>query len=256
MNIDFLLVLVILVFVSGAISLLDRVYFAKHRGLDEKMPLLIEYSRSFFPILLIVLLLRSFLVEPYRIPSGSLKPTLLVNDFVLVNKYQYGIRLPVLNTKIIKMGEPATGDIAVFHWPVNPSIYYIKRIIGRPGDRVQYVDKTLYINGKKAPQSALGYEVDTDDRGYTWTVQKQQETLDGLDHEIYVIPERPGENFDIMVPPGMYFAMGDNRDASADSREWGFVPEKNLVGRAFFIWLSWNQTKFRPRWQRLGTSIV
>lgn len=256
MSIDFLLVLVILVVVSGAIALLDMLFWAKKREKDAKMPTLIEYARSFFPILFIVLVIRSFWVEPYRIPSGSLKPTLLVNDFVLVNKYRYGIRLPVINTKIISVDKPKVGEIAIFRWPIDPSIYYIKRIVGVAGDRIQYKNKTLYINGEEAPQTLIGHAADSNNEGYTWTVEKKREVLNNVPHEIYIIPERPGEDFDIIVPEGMYYAMGDNRDASSDSRMWGYVPEKNLVGRASFVLLSWNKNKFRMRWNRIGKTIV
>ena len=255
MNINFPLILVILVALSGIIVLLDKCFLAKQRATTAKLPLWIDYAHSFFPILLIVLLLRSFLVEPFRIPSGSLEPTLLVGDFVLVNKYIYGLRLPVLNDKILKWREPKHGDVVVFRWPPNPKIDYIKRIIGVPGDHIQYKDKILYINGKKAPQKFLAYTTDSDDAGHNWVVEKREENFLGVKHDIYIRPDAPAQDFSVTVPKNDYFVMGDNRDDSSDSRFWGFVPEKNLIGKAFAIWMSWSGFKDDIRWRRIGRLI-
>lgn len=255
MGINFALILVVLTAVSGLVVLLNHFYFAANRPAGDKEPLLIEYSRSFFPVLLIVLLLRSFLVEPFRIPSGSLEPTLLIGDFILVNKYQYGLRLPVLDKKVLSLSEPKQGDIAVFRWPPQPSIDYIKRVIGVPGDRVQYQNKYLTINGKKLPTKSEGFVSQSDEYGHVYKVEKRSETINGITHSIYVRPSVPANDFDVIVPPGQYFMMGDNRDDSSDSRVWGFLPEKNLVGRAFAIWMSWNGDRDSIRWQRLGQSI-
>lgn len=271
MNINFPLILVILVAITGAITLLDKLILAPRRlrlanatqGSDDnvkqsatvRMPKWIEHARSFFPILLIVLLLRSFLVEPFRIPSGSLEPTLLVGDFVLVNKYQYGFRLPVVNTKILNMSEPKLGDVVVFRWPLNTSIDYIKRIVGLPGDHIQYKKKVLYVNGVEAPQKLIEHTMASDGNGRTWKVEKREETLNGVKHLIYVRPDAPAEDFEVTIPNGSYFAMGDNRDDSADSRYWGFVRESDLVGKAFATWMSWNSETSSIRWQRIGKVI-
>jgi signal peptidase I len=252
MHFSFELILSLAVLTTGIIALFDYMFLAKKRqqaGIE--LPLWAEYARSFFPILLLVLFLRSFLFEPFRIPSGSLKPTLLVGDFVLTNKFTYGVRLPVSHTKIIKMGEPQRGDIAVFRFPPDPRIDYIKRIVGLPGDRISYIDKVLYVNGKPAEQTIIGYRTEDNIR-----MIKKQENLTGDVHEIYERPDDPVQNIeDIVVPPGHYFAMGDNRDDSADSRAWGFVPESALVGKAILVWFSWDHSNYSVRWQRLGMRI-
>jgi len=205
---------------------------------ERKEPLLVDYARSFFPIFLFVLLLRAFVVEPFRIPSGSMMPTLLVGDFILVNKYSYGLRMPVTKTKLVEIDEPKRGDVVVFRYPRDPKVDYIKRLVGLPGDRIAYRDKKLYVNGKLMPQKPVGwYE-----------------------------PVGSGEDFgpgcqvlargEVKVPEGHYFMMGDNRDNSNDSRCWGFVPESNLVGKAFVIWLSidWNRPGIFD-WSRIGQTI-
>ena len=255
MDLNFALILVLLTAFTGGIVLLDKLVFQAKREADAKQPFLIEQSRSFFPILLIVLLLRSFLVEPFRIPSGSLEPTLLVGDFILVNKFNYGMRLPVLDKKIISFGEPKRGDIAVFRWPPKPSIDYIKRVIGVPGDHIQYQNKHLTINGKKVPTKSLGFVSESDEYGRVYKVEKRSEVIDGETHNVYVRPNVPATDFDITVPAGHYFMMGDNRDDSSDSRVWGFLPEKNLVGRAFAVWMSWDGIKDSVRWSRIGQGI-
>ncbi|MFN3235037.1 MAG: signal peptidase I [Gammaproteobacteria bacterium] len=220
------------------------------------LPTLIDYGRSFFPVLLLVLVLRSFWFEPFRIPSGSLEPTLLVGDFILVNKYAYGLHVPVTNTDIFPMGRPKRGDIVVFHWPVNKKYDLIKRVIGLPGDTISYIDKVLYINGKKAPQ-ILQKEVEYQLENHTHVMASQkQEDLLGVKHEIYTMAARPSSNFEnITVPKGMYFMMGDNRDDSEDSRYWGFVPEENLVGKASYILLSLSQDSFGLRPHRYWKKI-
>jgi signal peptidase I len=255
MNIDFELLLTLAMLLTGLGWLLDALVFARKREAQAKMPLWAEYSRSFFPILLTVLLLRSFFAEPYRIPSGSDKPTLLVGDFLVANKFAYGLRLPVLHTKIFQVGEPQIGDIALFRFPTNPSVNLIKRIIGVPGDHISYINKVLYINDKKAPQVLLGNTVDSNGEGTPWPVEIRQENLRGIIHKIYTRPNIPAEDFSVVVPAGEYFAMGDNRDNSYDSRYWGFVSEKDLVGKAFAIWFSWNNDDHSIRWKRMGTLI-
>lgn len=256
MNINFALLLVSLVVMSGAITLIDLLFFSKTRKNSSKeIPWYVDYARSFFPILLIVLLLRSFILEPFRIPSGSLEPTLLVGDFILVNKYQYGLRLPVLNQKIVDVSAPKVGDITVFRWPPNPKIDYIKRIIGKSGDHIQYINKQLIVNGKPAKQQFIKYTTDMDTDGHVSKVEQRVETLNGIRHSIYIRPDVPIENFDVTVPAGKYFAMGDNRDDSSDSRRWGFIPEENLVGKAWAVWMSWDKFTDNVRWRRIGGII-
>ncbi len=260
MSFDFSALLVLLTFVSGLIWALDAWLLAPGRkaaaeqeqaeqGGEARVPVLVEYARSFFPVFLIVLILRSFIVEPFRIPSASMMPTLLIGDFILVNKFEYGIRLPVLDTKIIANDEPERGDIVVFRYPLEPNTPYIKRIVGLPGDHISYRDKQLYINGELMDQKTVErYRREEASDGMNGSVLRQ-ENLMGLEHQILIDPLRPGSEVDTTVPEGHYFAMGDNRDHSSDSRVWGFVPETNLVGEAFFIWMNWNRG---ISWHRLG----
>lgn len=256
MNFNFELILFYATIISGGIALFDILYLAAKRkakkGENAKQPLIIEYARSFFPIFLIVFLLRSFLFEPFRIPSGSLEPSLLTGDFILVNKFDYGIRLPIIGKKIMKTGEPKRGDIMVFRWPPDKSYDFIKRVIGLPGDTISYIDKELYINGQKISQENLPEATATN----AWDAIEKQEDIFGVKHHIYVNPNKYSRNFyDIPVPEGMYFVMGDNRDDSADSRYWGFVPDKNIVGKAVMVLLSWNKEDYRVRWARSGKMV-
>jgi len=255
---NFPLLLTILVFVSGVIWLADVACLKKRRLANNPQatePKLIEYARSFFPVLLLVLVIRSFLVQPYRVPTGSLEPTILPGDLVAVNQFAYGLHLPVLNTKIFSIGEPKIGDIAVFRWPVDPNVDFIKRVVGVPGDHVVYKDKVLYINGKEATQTLVGNAIDYEDGG-NLHVKKYQEDLNGIKHDILINPYG-GQigNFDVVVPKGYYFMMGDNRDNSADSRDWGFVPASDLIGKGFLIWMSWDSQTHRIRWSRIGTVL-
>lgn len=261
MNFDFELILFYATVIAGLIYLFDVLFLVKKRRRTQghqaeiKHPLIIDYARSFFPILLIVLLLRSFLFEPFRIPTGSLEPTLLIGDFILLNKYEYGIRLPVIRKEIIKVNEPKRGDIMVFRWPPNPSYYFIKRVIGLPGDKISYINKELYVNGEKIPQSFLQDSM-ANGEGHEWQVKEYEENLLGVKHKIFIDPAKQSRDFkDIVVPKGMYFMMGDNRDDSADSRYWGFVPERNIVGKAVMVWMSWNSDKTNVRWNRIGKKI-
>jgi signal peptidase I len=220
-----------------------------------KEPTWIEYCKSFFPVILAVLLLRSFLVEPFRIPSGSMMPTLLVGDFILVNKYDYGIRLPVLNTKIIDIGEPKRGDVVVFRYPKDPSVDYIKRVVGLPGDRIGYYDKILHINGKPVAQVPAGVYVGIGSGVSMSGAGERQEQLGDVQHKILVMPRTPGLEGEFVVPENEYFVMGDNRDNSNDSRYWGTVPEENLVGKAFRIWMNWDSANGGIEWDRIGKKI-
>lgn len=256
MNFNFELILFYATLVTGVISLIDILFFARYRKKNAKPTWIIDYSRSFFPVLLLVFLLRAFLFEPFRIPSGSLEPTLQIGDFILVNKYDYGVRLPVIHKKIVDFHQPQRGDIMVFRYPGNTSIDFIKRVIGLPGDHISYINKELTINGQKIPQTFTQNSVEFDEMGSTNDVKEYQEDLLGVKHAIFVNPKRSSADFkEIIVPAGMYFVMGDNRDDSQDSRYWGFVPEQNIVGQAKIIWMSWDGSKANLRWHRIGTLI-
>ena len=252
MNFDFATALAIAGLVTGVIWGLDRLLFSRRRaaaGTAACEPLLVEYSRSFFPVIIVVLVLRSFVAEPFRIPSGSMLPTLVVGDFILVNKFAYGLRLPVIDRKVLAIGEPRRGDVVVFRYPPQPSIDYIKRVVGLPGDRIEYRSKRLYINGEQVQVSAIA------DSGGNSDIDTYEEQLGEVLHAIQVTASRPTIDGGVIVPPGHYFVMGDNRDNSADSRVWGFVPDENLLGRAFMVWMSldFGDMAFYP--ERIGTRI-
>lgn len=246
------LALVILSLLTGTIYALDILFWSKKRIEGVHPNKLIELSRSFFPIFFIVLMFRSFFIEPFRIPSGSLEPTLRVGDFVAVSKFAYGFRLPVLHTKILTTGEPKRGDIAVFRWPPNPDIHFIKRVIGIPGDTIAYKNKVLYVNGQEVKQHFVRYEMD-ESSGVN--VKTLEENLSDVKHKIYINDRGLSFDFETIVPQGQYFVMGDNRDFSADSRYWGFVKDEYLLGRAFFVWMSWNPYTWLPRWSSIGRVI-
>jgi len=266
--VNFALILFLLLVVTGAVSALDRFVLRKRRTPDAPVPAWIEYPVSFFPVILIVFLLRSFLVEPFKIPSGSMLPTLLVGDFILVNKFTYGIRLPIVNVKLVEINQPRRGEVMVFRYPEDPSLDYIKRIVAIPGDVIEYRNKQLIVNGKPAPQTEDGsYSYSESGLNYVFA-RRLREKLDDHEHSILVQPEIPPvhaggvkqfphrdncvyneSGFRCTVPAGQYFTMGDNRDSSSDSRYWGFVPDRNIVGKAFLIW--WNFDEFG----RIGRSI-
>lgn len=256
---NFALILFVLVVFTGLVALLDRLVLRKHRAPGEPEPWWVEYTKSFFPVLLLVFCLRSFLVEPFKIPSSSMRPTLEVGDFILVNKFIYGIRLPIVERKIIQIQDPKRGDVMVFRYPNDTSLDYIKRVIGLPGDEVTYHNKQLTVNGQTMPLTA--------DSSYSYlegstafvTTQRFVEDLSGVQHSIAQNPDVPPvrlsevqtfpghENcvyndagFTCKVPAGEYFMMGDNRDNSADSRYWGFVPDDHIRGKAFMIWWNWD----------------
>ena len=272
MNFDFATIMFIAVLVTGIIWLIDSRLWAPKRNTEiarleassaseevieeaRKEPLLVEYSKSFFPVILIVLLLRSFLMEPFRIPSGSMIPTLLIGDFILVNKFSYGVRLPVINKKILDTGEPKRGDVAVFRYPKDPSVDYIKRIIGLPGDRIEYRNKVLYINGTRMNQKEVAPYVSSDSGLPIPGTTVFSENLEGVEHSMLHESGKPILNGEMIVPEGHYFVMGDNRDNSNDSRFWGTVPEENLVGRAFMVWMNWNFDEGGIEWKRIGSLI-
>ncbi len=251
---DFAAALLLAAVVTGVGWLIDAKLFAPRRTAQAEPGKWAEFCRSFFPVILIVLLLRSFLVEPFRIPSGSMIPTLEVGDFILVNKFAYGLRMPVFHNLLVPLGEPERGDVMVFRYPRDPSKDFIKRVIGLPGDSVTYRDKTLYINGEKMPREVSGY-YSADAAGRKVIAEEMIEQLGDVEHRILVSPHRPNDDAEFTVPEGHYFMMGDNRDGSEDSRAWGFVPERNLVGKAFFIWMSWDGRKNRPALDRIGNTI-
>ena len=264
---DFSALLVLLTFGSGLIWAGHALFFSSKEKADKEgdkpaLPLLVDYSRSLFPVFLIVLVLRSFVVEPFRIPSASMMPTLVRGDFILVNKYEYGIRLPVLNSKVIANKQPQRGDVIVFRYPENPAIPFIKRVVGVPGDHLQYKNKTLIINGK--PVELTFQDVYHSDgagkiQNGSYRVREQ---LPGQEHDILVNPAHPPQQVaDRKIPAGHYFVLGDNRDNSRDSRYWGLVPDENLVGRAFYIWMNVSNDGFFDlkswdmEWDRIGSVI-
>lgn len=278
---NFPLMLVIAVAVCGALALLDLLFLAPRRraaidtyqaGVAQadpqvlqslaREPVLVEYGKSFFPVLALVLVLRSFLVEPFQIPSGSMKPTLEVGDFILVNKFAYGLRLPVLDTKVVDIGEPQRGDVMVFRYPSDPNVNYIKRVVGLPGDHLRYSsDKRLFINGQPVAERLIG-----DEPGSLGSARLYHEKLGAAEHLVRkemrryrIEPDR-----EWTVPAGHYFMVGDNRDNSNDSRYWddpnilpalqGMVPDRNIVGKAFAVWMSWPEPKLSnlPTFSRVG----
>lgn len=257
MDIDFPLVLVVLTFATGVVWLADKLFLRKRRlanakpqpssdSADEpKEPWLIDISRSFFPVLAIVLVLRSFLIEPFQIPSGSMLPTLEVGDFILVNKYAYGLRLPVAGTKVVEIGDPERGDVMVFRFPEDGATNYIKRVIGLPGDTVRYRNKQLFINDEPVPRDFVARLP---------PMERWRETVGPVEHDIYLTLGRvsgSGEG-EWTVPEGHYFVMGDNRDNSNDSRFWGTVPDELVVGKAFGIWMHWKSFTSLPSFDRVG----
>lgn len=249
MDINFPLILVVLVFVTGLVALADKLFFAKKRRQEQQEPLLVEYSKSFFPVLFIVLVLRSFLVEPFQIPSSSMVPTLEVGDFILVNKFTYGIRLPVVRTKVLDINDPKRGDVMVF-FPPHEKRYFIKRVVGLPGDRIDYVDNQLFINGEKVTEE-LQAQLPANRPFY----EIYKEKLGEAEHQTRkdILPRVVLEKRGIVVPEGHYFMMGDNRNNSSDSRVWGPVPEENIVGKAFAIWMHWEGFSSLPSFSRVGT---
>ena len=257
----FEIALVVLTLLTGIVWMLDALLFAKRRAnagglLDEdKEPVLVDYSKAFFPVLLVVLVLRSFVAEPFRIPSNSMMPTLLTGDFILVNKFTYGLRLPVTNRKFVSLGAPVRGDVVVFRPPHHPDQDWIKRIIGLPGDRIGYRDNQVFINGEAVAYTPIGRYEGVGNGAEMTGAEELQEMLEGRSHRVLERTDLPfmdqGEG-EWAVPAGHYFVMGDNRDNSEDSRYWGFLPEQNLRGKAFLIWMHFDGG---PGLSRIGSRI-
>jgi signal peptidase I len=263
----FEIALVALTLFSGLVWLVDKLWWRKARAaraglLDEKEPLIVDYSRAFFPVLAIVLGLRSFVAEPFRIPSSSMMPSLLIGDFILVNKFAYGLRLPVTNTKFLPFGEPRRGDVVVFRPPHHPDEDWIKRIIGLPGDTVAYRDNTVYINGQPLQYRKVGTYNGTGQGTEATGATLLTEEVPGRPHPVLEREDMPyflqGEG-EWKVPAGQYFVMGDNRDNSEDSRFWPqgahFLPEQNLRGKAFLIWMHWDRSAGGVDFHRIGDRI-
>ncbi len=275
-TIDFPLILAGLVIGSGLLWLLDALFLAPGRrrtalALQDKYPqwnqqgsadetrytaqladtapepVVVEYARSFFPVLLVVFVLRSFLVEPFQIPSSSMVPTLEVGDYILVNKYTYGIRLPILRTKVAALNEPERGDVMVFFPPHMNDTYFIKRVIGLPGDQITYRNKRLYVNGEAVSQEPVDPPPELQAR-----YRLVRETLGQAEHLAQTDAMRRPRDLSIVVKPGHYFMMGDNRDNSSDSRVWGQVPERDIVGKAFAVWMHWDSFFSIPSFDRVG----
>lgn len=256
----FALFMVAILLVTGFIWLLDSLILKKNRPVGTVEPVAVEYAKSFFPVIFVVFFVRSFIVEPFKIPSGSMMPTLLAGDYILVNKFTYGLRVPILNNTFFEINHPTRGDVFVFHYPPEPSVDYIKRVVGLPGDKIRYQDKRLTINGKFLNVQNVGDYAYVKPGLNMVTAKHYREQLGNVEHDILInewvnsydsdaIGAKFANDEEITVPAGHYLAMGDNRDDSSDSRVWGFVPEENLVGKAFFIWMNFDQGS------RIGNSI-
>lgn len=259
--------MLVFVLVSGVIWVMDKLVWKKKRG-ESRMPDWVEYACGFFPVILVVFVLRSFIAEPFQIPSSSMRPGLVVGDFILVNKFSYGVRLPILNNVLIPVGSPQHGDVMVFNFPENPSISYIKRVIGLPGDTVAYKNKRLTINGVPVKTEAAGEHLYFEQSVEPLINRQFSEVHGAHSYHTLEVPQQPSydmknisdfpfrencrydeDGFTCKVPEGNYFMMGDNRDHSADSRYWGFVSDKYVIGKAFLVWLNIKQLG------RIGTMI-
>ncbi|HLX22145.1 MAG TPA: signal peptidase I [Usitatibacter sp.] len=263
---DFAAVLLLAAVITGLLWLYDAKFARRRRAPTEAEPIVVDMARAFFPVIVVVFLIRSFWIEPFKIPSGSMKPTLLVGDFILVNKYTYGIRIPVINKKVIDVNPLARGDVVVFRYPADPSVDYIKRVVGLPGDKIVYRGKRLTVNNEPVDVQPAGFYTDAE-MNYM-RLPTSTETLGNHKHQIMTVTGQPpvdlatvrqfahrenceynDDGFSCTVPAGNYFMMGDNRDQSSDSRYWGFVPDDHIKGRAFLVWMNFGDFK------RIGNSI-
>jgi signal peptidase I len=245
----FALFMLAILLLTGLIWLLDSLLLKKARAPGVAEPTVVEYAKSFFPVILAVFLIRSFIVEPFKIPSGSMIPTLQIGDFILVNKFTYGLRVPIVNNTFFEVGHPQRGEVMVFHYPKDPSVDFIKRVVGLPGDKIEYRNKQIFVNGEAMAQQDNG-NYDYVGPGLNQvSTRRVIERLGSHNHDILLDDNNPVRDVQVTVPAGNYFMMGDNRDNSNDSRFWGFVPEQNVVGKAFFIWMSFDHLG------RIGTSI-
>lgn len=269
----FPLILLFLTVASGLIWLADFMFFEKQRkALPEgnsakKMPWLADYAKAFFPVFIIVFLIRSFIVQPYNVPTQSLEPTVMPGDLLLVTQFSYGLHLPIWNKTILPIANPKNGDIIVVHWPTNPNIDFVKRVIGVPGDRVSFMNGVLSINGHITSQRFVKNSVDSDSaQGPFWPVKIMKENLLGVEHLIYncgasadQCPSGPFKDFEnLVIPKGEYFLMGDNRVNSDDSRDWGFVPSDDIVGKAQYILYSSDPSKpgfLKTDFSRIGNKL-
>lgn len=261
-RLDYPALLLILVGITGVLSLYRtlKIRYAKKQNSTWKEPSWIEMGASFFSVLFLVFMLRSFFIEPFRVPSGSMEPSLLTGDFILVNKYTFGFRLPIFNDVFWPVNEPERGDVLVFHYPVDTHVDFIKRIVGIPGDHIHYDEHVLTINGRVVSKIPQGPGVFWDAQDHGIDMEHYTEALPlksggTLEHELYERPHFQGKGADVVVPQGYYFVMGDNRDDSGDSRFWGFVPERYIMGKAIRVWLSWDHRLHRIRWDRIGKKI-
>ncbi len=264
----FALIIVLLTAATGLVWLFDVILrrVRRKKGLTGPLPAtwqwVAETGRGFFPFVLAVLIVRSFIVEPFHIPSGSMMPSVLIGDFTVTEKFAYGLRLPITDTEIIPTGSVHRGDVVVFRYPPNPSVDYIKRIIGLPGDKITYTcNNKLYINGKLVPRKYVGIYPGEGVLGQQAGAQEWVESLPRdngrgvIKHKILLMPGVPTKCGTWKVPPHEYFAMGDNRDNSEDSRYWGFVPQKNLVGKAVLVFFNFQGWTHWPLWHRIGTLL-
>lgn len=248
-------VLTAFTFLAIAIVLGAKIYLRER--FDSSPSVVLEQARSYLWVLVVIWVVRSFIMQPYVVPTGSLEPTIQPGDFIAVTQYSYGIRTPILGDVLIPIHQPQHGDIALFRWPVNKDILYIKRVVGLPGDHIVYRNKTLYVNDKPMPQRVVVDNMYQDEAGQTIHITEKKESLMGIDHRIQQYADIDDMKWvDVVVPPHHYFMMGDNRDNSSDSRMWGMVPDQNLIGKAAFIWLSFDSKRFTIRWDRIGNRLA
>jgi len=259
----FLLILLLLTIFSGIVVLVDNLLIRYQKKNDipipkEKDHIIVDYARSLFPVFLIVFLLRAFVAQPFKVPTGSLEPTVMPGDFILVTQFDYGLKIPVWHTTLIPTSEPKRGQIALFRWPVNPHVTFVKRVIGVPGDTISYINKVLYINGKECKQTFIKNSYDLES-GHKISAKKYEENLLGIKHMILRRSDTPVEDFkNLKIPKGEYLMMGDNRDDSDDGRDWGLVPAKNFIGEAQFVFFNWNSNEpwgKKISWSRIGTGL-